>query len=399
MENTMDFSLVKTPEEKQFQRELHEFLDRELTDEIRCQHALDKGIGPEARAFARKLGARGWLGMGWPAKYGGSGGSLRKEYILVQEFARREAYVPNLVARFMVGPVILHQASEYLKQAFLPRIARGEIEFSLGYTEPSAGSDLAAIRMTAVEESDCFIINGQKIFNTQSHYADYHWLAVKTDPEAPKHNSITLFIVDQRAPGISIHPIRTMGGELTNSVFYDNVRVPKDRLVGRRNHGFRYMIEALGHERIMLFQNERLVPVLNRLVLFAREQKRNGIPLAELPVVRDKLAQIATEIEVAKCLESWAFAGIIEGQPNNYESEMVKLFGSEVRQRFAYFALDILGKFGRLEEGSKWAPLQGEIARLSRATVLDTIGGGSSEIIRNIIATRGLKLPADRSQM
>ncbi|VAV95380.1 Acyl-CoA dehydrogenase, partial [hydrothermal vent metagenome] len=222
----MDFDLAATDDEREFRSRLGEFLDRELTPEICRQHSMDLGLGSEARAFALKLGATGWLGRGWPEKYGGSGGSVVDEYILVQEFARREAFVPNIVARFMCGPVMLRHGGEAMKADFLPRIARGEIEFSLGYTEPSSGSDLASMRMRAVDDGDSFIISGQKIFNTQSHFADYHWLAVRTDPEAPRHCGISLLVVDQRAPGITIRPIETLGGERTNEVFYDEVRVP-----------------------------------------------------------------------------------------------------------------------------------------------------------------------------
>lgn len=177
----MSLELASTAEDRDFQRRLCEFLDRELTEEIRRQHPLDLGLGAEGRRFMRRLGAAGFLGAGWPAAYGGSGGGVSREILLSQEFARREAYVPNSVARLMAGPVILRHGSEAMKREFLPRIAQGEIEFSLGYTEPSAGSDLAALRMRAVRDGDHFVIFGQKLFNTQSHYADYHWLAVRTD--------------------------------------------------------------------------------------------------------------------------------------------------------------------------------------------------------------------------
>lgn len=389
----MDFNLVSNPEDERFRQELNDFLDRELTDEIRRQHALDKGVGPEAREFSLKLGTTGWLGLGWPEKYGGSGGGIVQENILVQEFARHEAFVPAIVARFMCGPVILHHGSEAMKSEFLPQIARGEIEFGLGYTEPPAGSDLASMRMEAVEDGDFFLINGQKTFNTQSHYADYHWLAVKTDRTATRHKSISLFIVDQRAPGISIRPIETLGGERTNEVFYDDVRVPKERLVGQKNRGFYYMAEALEYERLMLFQNERLIPLLNRLIDYTKTTRRNGRLLCEIASIRTGLARIAVDIEVAKCSEYHAFSSLATGHNLGFESSIVKLFGSELRQRFFYLAMDILGPWGRLDEDDPQAPLGGEMERLCRMAVVDTIGGGTSEILRNMIAVRGLGLP------
>jgi alkylation response protein AidB-like acyl-CoA dehydrogenase len=387
----MRFSL--SPEEETFRQEVSDFLDRELTDEIRQATWRYKGLGPEGRAFALKLGAKGWLGLGWPKEYGGSGGSFINEYILITELARHEAYVPNEIARLMAGPDILHYGSEELKREFLPRIANGEIEFGLGYTEPQAGSDLMMMEMRAVESGDYFIINGQKTFNTESHYADYHWLAAKTDFEAPRHKSMSLFVVDQRSPGITIRPIWTLGGERTNEVFYDDVRVPKTRLVGERNKGFYYMVGALNYERLMLSPVERLVPILDRVVQYTRETGRNGKLLADNTLVRHKLAQIAIEIEIVQCIEFKAFAMLADGREPDYESGMLKLMWSELHQRLASNAIDILGLAGRLEEGSKWAPLKGEIARLYRSSVVSTIGGGSSEIIRNLTATRGLGLP------
>jgi len=389
----MDFNLTSTPEEERFQEEVNDFLEKELTDELRRQHAMDKGLREEARAFNLKLGAKGWLGMSWPKEYGGGGQSIMYDFILVQEFARHEAHVPNEVALFMAGPQILEHGSEQMKNEFLPRIARGEIEFGLGYSEPPAGSDLMAMQMRAVEDGDYYVINGQKTFNTESHYADYHWLAVKTDPDAPRHQSISLFVVDQRGPGITIRPIETMGGERSNEVFYDDVRVHKSRLVGERGKGFAYMIGALNYERLMFLQAVRLAPVLNRIIQYAKETRRNGRLLADDPFVQQKLAQMAVDIEIGRCLEYHSFAMLLEGRRLDYEAGMFKVFVSESRQRFAQYAMEILGFYGRVEEGSKWALFKGEVARLSRATVVDTIGAGTSEILRDLTAMRGLGLP------
>ncbi|MCF6293439.1 MAG: acyl-CoA dehydrogenase family protein [Robiginitomaculum sp.] len=389
----MDFNLTTTDAERKFRFELGVFLDQELTTEICRQHSMDLGLGKEAREFALKLGKTGWLGRGWPERYGGSGGTVIDEYILVQEFARREAFVPNIVARFMCGPVMLRHGSEDMKSEFLPRIAGGEIEFSLGYTEPSSGSDLASMRMRAVDDGDSFVISGQKTFNTQSHFADYHWLAVRTDPDAPRHRGISLFVVDQRATGITISPIDTLGGERTNEVFYDEVRVPKTRLVGELNKGFYYMAEALGYERLMLFQSIRLVPSLNRIIAHTKVTSRGGDLLCNNPYVRRHLAQMATEIKVAQAMEDRAFALLKNGKPLDHEASLLKLFGSAMRQRFADHALDILGPTGRLENNASGDPLGGEIAKLAKMVVIDTIGGGTSEILKTVVATRGMGLP------
>jgi len=389
----LDFELESTAEDRAFQRRLGEFLDRELTEQVRRQHPLDQGLGPEGREFMRRLGAAGFLGAGWPAQYGGSGGTVAQEIILSQEFARREAYLPNSVARLMAGPVILRHGSERMKRAFLPRIAAGEIEFGLGYTEPPAGSDLAAMQMRAVRDGEHYVISGQKLYNTQSHYADYHWVAVRTDTQAPRHRGISLFVVDQRAPGITIDPIQTLGGERTNAVFYDEVRVHETRLVGEPNRGFYYMIEAIEHERLMLSQNIRLRAFLDRLIACVRTTVRGGRRLAEQPRVRRRLAQMEVELEAALCFEARALFLLLAGKPIESEGTLVKLVGSELRQRIAYAALDILGPWGRLEQGSACAPLAGEVAHMIRSTVIDTIGGGTSEVLRNVVALRGLRLP------
>lgn len=389
----LDFELVATPEEREFLGRLRAFLDRELTEEVRRQHPLDLGLGPEGRVFMRRMGEAGFLGIGWPKEYGGTGGTLAMELILSQEFARREAYLPNSVARLMAGPVILRHGSEQLKREFLPRIAGGEVEFSLGYTEPTAGSDLAALQMRAVRSGDGFVISGQKIFNTQSHFADYHWLAVRTDPDAPRHNAISLFVVDQRAPGITIHPIHTLGGERTNAVFYDEVRMPASRLVGELNRGFYYMIEAIEHERLMLSQNIRLRAFLDRLTRHLRATERDGRPLAGNPDIRRRLARMEVDLEAALSFEAHALFLLRAGKPIESEGTMTKLVGSELHQRLAYEALDILGPWGRLRDDAPQAPLHGEVERMCRATVIDTIGGGTSEVLRNVVAQRSLHLP------
>jgi len=381
------------PDLDTFRQLVSDFLDGELTEELRRQQALDQGVGAEGRAFSLKLGAKGWLGAGWPTEYGGRGGSIAYEIALVQEFARRQAMVPNVVARFMAGPVILKRGSEELKKEFLPRIARGEIEFALGYTEPHAGSDLSALSMRAVDKGDHYLVSGQKVFQTESHYADYHWLAARTDMSVPAHQGISLLIVDQRAPGIEIHPMETLGGERTNTVFYDEVKVHKRRLVGEPGRGFYYLMEALDYERILMVQSAGLVPVLQRLVRYTAEHARGGRALSEDATVRRRLSGIAVELEAALSLERYAQGLIVDGRPLDYVASIVKLFASELRQKIAYAALDTLGSAGRLDRDSHGAPLDGEIAHMVRSSVVDTIGAGTSEVLRNVIATRGLGLP------
>jgi len=382
-------------EEEKFRKELCEFLDKELTEEVCRQNWEDKGVGPEGREFARKLGAKGWLGLSWPKGYGGGGLPLTYDFILLEELGSRGSHYPLDIGLTMVGSTILRHGSEELKREFIPRILRGEIEFCLGYTEPQAGSDLAAMKMSAVEEGDYYIINGQKTFNTECHYSEYHWLAVRTDPSALGHRGISLFIVDMDSPGISISPLWTLSGERTNEVFYDNVRVPKSRLVGEKNKGFYYMMEAIDHERITVFYPEILEFTLNGLFEYVKGTRRDDKILAEDPLVREKLGKIAVEIEVAKVLTERAKWLVGNEMPTTYEPTLVKLVVSELAQRLANAGMEILGDYGPLDEDSKWVPLKGRIGWYYRSCLIALIGAGTSEIDRNVLAMRGLGLPRE----
>lgn len=390
----MDFGY--TPEEIEYREKLSAFLDKEMTEEIARQNWEDLGVGPEAREFSRKLAAFGFLGMSWPKEYGGQGLSQTYDFILLDELGKRwGAHVPLDVGYTMVGPTILRRGSEAIKKEFIPQIIEGEIEFCLGYTEPDAGSDLASLRMEAVEDGDDYIINGQKTFNTECHYSEYHWLAARTDlnPESPKHRSITMFIVDMNSPGITVRPMMTMSGEQTNEVFYDNVRVPKNRIVGEPNKGFYYVMEALASERNQVFIPARLMPILNELIQYVKETKHNGNPLAADPLTRDRLAQAAIELEVAGVLADHSRWLESNGMPLPYEAEVTKIFISEAEQRLANAGMEILGLYSQLLEGSKYVPIRGRISWEWLHSFMTTLGGGTSEVGRSVIAQRGLGLP------
>ncbi len=387
----MDFKF--SAEEERFRQELGEFLDKELTEEICRQNWEDKGVWAEGREFSRKLGAKGWLGLSWPKEYGGGGLPLTYDFILLEELGRRGAHYPLDIGLTMVGPIILSHGSEEMKRDFIPRILRGEIEFGLGYTEPQAGSDLASMKMSAIEEGDYFIINGQKTFNTECHYSEYHWLAARTDPSSTGHRGISLFVVDMNSPGITISPLWTLSGERTNEIFYDNVRVPKSRLVGEKNKGFYHMMEAIDHERITVIYPDILEFTLNGLFEYVKETRCDGKLLADDPLVRQKLGKIAIEVEVAKVLTQRAKWMIGSRMPTTYEPTMVKLVVSELAHRLANAGMEILGLYGQLEQDSKWVPLRGRIGWCYRSSLIGMIGAGTSEIDRNVIATRGLGLP------
>ncbi len=390
----MDFSYTK--EEIEFSNRLNEFLDKEMTEEIARQNWEDLGVKTEAREFSLKLAAFGFLGMSWPIEYGGKGQRPVYDFILLDELGKRwGAHVPLDVGYTMVGPTILRRGSEEQKKEFIPKIIGGEIEFCLGYTEPDSGSDLGSLMMEAVEDGDDYIINGQKTFNTECHYSEYHWLAVRTDfnPDISKHQGITMFIVNMDTPGITVRPMMTMSGEQTNEVFYDNVRVPKTRIVGEKNKGFYYVMEAIGSERNQVFIPARLQPILNELIQYVKNTKYNGSPLSKDPIVREKIAQMTIELEIAGVLADHSRWLESNDMPLTYEPEVTKIFMSEAEQRIANNAMKILGPYAQLLEGSKYVPLRGRVSWEWLHSFMTTLGGGTSEVGRSVIAQRGLGLP------
>lgn len=379
-------------EENEIFEEAQAIIKEEVDSEL-VQESLDMGLiygAPKAREFVRKLGAKGLLTPDWPVEYGGRGTSEMVTYRIRDELAY--ALAPYIfVGAHMAGPAILRYGSTEMKQKFLPLIARGEIEFALGYTEPGAGSDLAAMIIEAQDEGDHYLINGQKTFNTHSHVADYHWLAARTDFEAPKHKGISLMMVDLKSPGIEIRPMITMAGWQTNEVYYNDVIVPKENLVGEPNQGFYYVITALDYERMVPPGAYRRL--FDEIVNYVRQTQRGGNYLSQDPLVRQKLAQTATELEICRLLYYQLPYMLDQKQPTGYKSSMEKLFVTEVMQRIAECGMEILGLFGQLKKESKRVPIEGLVELFSRWSVVETIYGGTSEIQRNIMAIRGLKLP------
>jgi len=385
-EGKMDFRF--TEEQERLRQEVSKFLDKEVTPGVVKEVESNLGLGPHSWEFMRKLGAKGWMCPTWPKQYGGLEASNVDRMIIWDELAYHGAMEVWAGVR-MAGPTILHCGNDEQKSEYLPRIARGEIDFAAGLTEPDAGSDMAAIKLRGVEDGDDYVLNGQKLFNTACHFAQYVFLGVRTDPDAPKHRGLSLFIVDIKSPGITLCPMMTFGGWKTNEVFYDNVRVPKKNMVGEKNRGFYYLAMAMDFDRAATTGGFRRG--FERLVAYAREALRGR----DDPIIRNKLAEIAIEGEVVRCLTYrliWLFdKGVIP----NYEASMIKLFGGEMGQRTSQLLMDMSGLYGQLREGSEWAPLNGSIQRGACSSTHVTIFGGTSEIMRNVIALRGLGLPVD----
>ena len=387
----MDFRFSE--EEEAFRKEVREFLRKEwpLTD-----YDLDN---PDhwnaAKELEKKLGAKGWLCMAWPKEYGGLGASHMHQLVFQEEMASAHAPIVDGQGVYMVGPCLMFQGTEEQKQRLLPPIARSEVVWVQGFSEPNAGSDLASLQTRAVLDGDDYVVNGQKTWTTRAHRGDWIHLMVRTDPSAPKHRGISYLLADMRSPGISINPIVNMTGQADYyEVYFDNVRVPKSNLVGQENQGWYVALTTLAFERsaigAIVSQTRQ---VLEDLVQFAGETKRNGQSLIRDPMIGRKLADLTIETEVAQLLSHRIVWMASRGQVPNYEASVAKTFTTELQQRIANFGMHLLGLYGQLAEGSKWAALEGRIQYEYLWTVGVTIYAGSNEIQRNIIATRGLDLP------
>jgi len=391
----MDFGF--SPEEEKFREEVREFLKSEPPDKFPCEnHDEGYGFGAWSVAFARRIGEKGWIGLTWPKECGGQGRSVMELYILFQELAYAKAPAEVLFYIETVGEALVKGGSEELKRELLPKAAAGEVTFWEGFSEPNAGSDLLSLTTRAVQDGDYFIVNGQKTWNSNAHIADYGFTAVRTDPEAPRHKGISLFLVDMKTPGVEAVPIKDMaGGEPFSEVFFEDVRVPKKNLIGEVNQGLSFLLGGLEWDRFWgrCAKAPYLHRLLEELIDYCKETKVNGKPLTENPLIRHKLADLAIETEVCRALFYRPLAMLCKGQSLTYETCGAKAYADELGQRFINTVMQIMGLYGQLEVGSKWAPFGGHMERQYLSSIGHTLAGGSSEIERNTIAIRGLNLP------
>jgi len=388
----MDFRFSE--EEEAFRKEVQEFLAREWT---LPEWDPDKAEDWEAaRDFERKLVTRGWLTMAWPKQYGGLEVSHMKQLIFRDEMSYAGAPIVDGQGISMVGPCVMVHGTDEQKERFLPPIAKGEVVWSQGFSEPNAGSDLASLQCRAVRDGDDYIVNGQKTWTTAATRSDWIHVLVRTDPDAPKHRGISYLLVDMKSPGITTQPIVNMSGFAGfHETYFEDVRVPVANLLGEENRGWYAAMTTLSFERSSIGFASGARRTLQELAQYCRETKRGGCPLIDDPRVRRKLATLAVEIEVARFISynvAWLQS---KGQVPIYESSVAKTYTTELRQRIANAGLQILGLYGQLDESSKWAPLHGRLKYQYLWTVGETIYAGSNEIQRNIIAQRGLGLPRE----
>lgn len=393
----MDFSYPAEVEE--FRTEVRQFIRDNWDDDImdpRREGMAQLVDTPKRREFMKKLAHQGWLGMTWPKEYGGRDMDGIYEYILNEELAAVGApYIGKGVG--IVGKTLIRHGSEKLKQQFLPQILNAEIEWAIGYTEPDAGSDLGSLKMRAVrdEENGGWRITGQKRFTTSAHFAEWYWLAVRTDPDVGKHKGVSLMILPMDAEGIQVTNMPTIGDERVNEVYLDDVFVPDDMVVGDVDKGFYYVSEALDFERFTLFTMSAYVNKYAFARDWVRTAERDGKPLKDDPQVRADIARLASKVHAAKMICAQVIAVASAGGVPNIEGAMFKLYATQIGQEVADAALRWAGPAGALRRGASNAPDDGRFEHSLRYTVVDTVGAGTSEVQRNIIARRGLGLPVN----
>jgi alkylation response protein AidB-like acyl-CoA dehydrogenase len=410
----MDFK--DSPEEAVFRAEVREFIAREYTgdgsdSEARGAAQAAAQGGPEAlaryNAWMKKLAKRGWIAAAWPVEYGGAGMTIMQQFIFNEELALARAPRPGGIGIAMAGPTIIVYGTDEQKKEHLSGMLSGDVVWCQGFSEPESGSDLASLRTSAVKDGDDYVVNGQKIWTTGAQFAQRMILLARTDPSAPKHKGISYFLLDMKSPGVSVRPLVNMAGTPNfNEVFFDNVRIPQKDLLGEENRGWYVGATTLDFERSSIGTSIAQTNAVEDLLQFVKEQgtgnneKGNGLA----PMVRLELAERAIEAEAARLMSYRVISMQNRGMVPNHEASAVKIYAAELNQRITETGMKLAGLYGQLNWSSKagadsavqrWTPVRGRFVRGYLGAVASTIAGGTSEINRNIIATRGLGLPRD----
>jgi 3-oxocholest-4-en-26-oyl-CoA dehydrogenase alpha subunit len=384
-----------TPEQEQLQRELREYFATLMTPERRKSLERgegDFGDGAAYRETVRQLGKDGWLGIGWPKEYGGQARSMIEQLIFLDEAAIANVPIPTLTLN-SVGPTIMQYGTEEQKQQFLAPILSGEVHFAIGYSEPEAGTDLASLRTRAERSGDEYVINGQKMWTSLVEYADYVWLAVRTDPDVKKHRGLSVMIVPTDAEGFRYQQVKTMAGANTNATFYEDVRVPVGNRVGEENDGWRLITNQLNHERVALLSAGRLTGTLRDVREWAQNTKvADGRRVIDQPWVQMNLARVHAKVEVLK-LMNWRIAWGVGKGMNPADASATKVFGSELNTEAYRALMEVMGANAVVRDKSPGVTLQGRVERMYRGSLILTFGGGTNEVQRDIIAMVGLGMP------
>ncbi len=351
---------------------------------------------PSYIRYVRQMGRDGWLGLGWPLEYGGQARGPIDQMIFVEESHWAGVPLPLLTLN-SVGPTLMALGTEEQKTRLLPGILKGEVHFSIGYTEPSAGTDLASLKTRAVRDGDEYVINGQKIFTSAIQYADYVWLAARTDPEAPKHKGLSVFIVPVDAPGFHWTPLPTIAGDITSTTFYEDVRVPVENLVGAENQGWKLITNQLNHERVAICPASGLLRSLTEVRRWAQSHRlRDGRTAMDQEWVQILLAKAHAKADVLK-LFNWKVASASGNGLNPADASATKVYGTELALEVYRLLLEVVGQAGYLAQGSPGAVLRGRLENQARSQTIFTFGGGTNEVQRDIIAMIGLGMPRARA--
>jgi alkylation response protein AidB-like acyl-CoA dehydrogenase len=397
-----------TPEEAAFRQDVRAFIKSNLPDDLKPenQNRGEPGEmfsrGPSMKQWTKALADKKWIAPAWPSDYGGAGLSVMQQFIFNEEMAEARAPRPGGIATGFAGPTLIVHGTEDQKKKYLPEILTGEVIWCQGYSEPGAGSDLASLQTRAVRDGDDFVVNGQKIWTSGGHVAKWMILLTRTDPDAPKHRGISYFIVDMKSPGVSVRPLVNMADSHEfNEVFFDNVRVPRENLIGDENRGWYLAQTTLSFERSNIGSAVGARQNVEDLVRYARETTGGQSTLAWNPALRTELTERYVEANIATML-SYKIVSMQakEGVPPGHEASVAKLYGTELNQRIYRTAMKMLGLYGQMDRrqsdnSRRWLPQRGRIEYMYLRSVANTIEGGTSEIQRNIIATRGLGLPRD----
>ena len=389
----MDFRFESVDED--FRSEIVNFVDKELPWKW-SQEDLDPEDEKDSilvRQFKKQLGEKGWLTMAWPEEYGGQAASHMRQVVFNEEMAYRGIPAGDAGIR-MVGPILMLYGTDEQKREFLPKIAGAEINWSQGYSEPDSGSDLASMQTRAEEDGDDFVVTGAKIWNSAHADSDWMFMLARTDPDAPKHRGISFLLTElDGTDGVTVEKIPMMWDAYRGLVTFDNVRVPKKNLVGEQDRGWYVGAALLDFERSGVDRPARAKRVLEDLVNFCKENKKNGRLLADDPVIKNELSELAVQIEAVRLMcynVAWMQS---QDMIPNKEASITKAYGTEMLNRLYGLGVKIMGPFGQLDPGSKWAPLGGRIENAYLRSYGGMVAAGTSEIQRNVIATRGLGLP------
>jgi alkylation response protein AidB-like acyl-CoA dehydrogenase len=386
------------PEHLALRAELQEYFDQLVTPERKAGLASATGEFGEAGVYKeviRQIGADGWLGVGWPKEYGGQARSMVEQLIFTDAAAVAGVPIPYLTLN-TVGPTIMRYGTEEQKEYFLPRILAGDLHFSIGYSEPGSGTDLASLKTRAVREGDEWVINGQKMWTSLIQYADWIWLACRTDPDLPRHKGLSMIMVPADAPGVSYTPVHTVAGVGTSATYYEDVRVPTSNLVGELNGGWALMTNQLNHERVSLTSAAPLVQSLALVRAWAQETKNpDGQRVIDTEWVQIALGRAHARIEALSLL-NWKLAADADAAValSPAEASAIKIYGSELATEVYRSLMEVVGPNAGITGASDGAVLAGRLERFHRSSLVMTFGGGTNEIQRDIIGYVGLGLPA-----